>query len=152
MTESWVLGPTNVFLSYARKNRNLAHALSQELKRLGFDVWDDQSIEPGAQSSVVIKKALAQCDSMIALLDEHSFSSSYVREELQHAFFDKRYENRLLTVFIGGGSDATFSRLPWILTKLSILRVPEVKSPESLAKKITKKFLAQLNTEGRDVT
>ena len=152
MTENGIFGPTMVFLTYARKNRNLAYALSQELKRSGVNVWDDQSIELGTEWSVEIKKALERCDSMIALLDEHSFSSSYVREELQHAFFDERYKNRLLPVLIGGGSDSTFSRLPWILTKFSVLRVPEVKSPESLAKKITKKFLAQLKTEGRNVT
>jgi hypothetical protein len=137
-----------VFLSYAKTDQELAHALSDELKRYGLSVWDDQSIPPGADWSREIKKALQHCDSMIALLNEHSFSSSYVREELQHAFFDERYRNRLLPVLLGKTSDADFSRLPWILTKLAFLRVSEKERPQEVAKKITKRFLAQIKGGG----
>jgi hypothetical protein len=141
-----------VFLSYARTDRKLAYALSRELKKVGFDVWDDQDIEAGTDWAEGVKAALQRCDSMIALLNQNSFSSSYVREELQHAFFDERYKNRLLPVLIGGGSDSAFSRLPWVLTKLNVLRVPVIRSAESLAKKITKRFAAAIETEGRHST
>jgi len=136
-----------VFLSYARTDRHLAHALSRELKQHGLKVWDDQNISPGADWSAEITIALEECDSMIALLNEHSFSSSYVRKELQHAFFDERYKNRLLPVLIGGASDSEFSRLPWVLTKLTCLRITKEISPETMARRISKKFLAQINAE-----
>jgi len=141
-----------VFLAYARTDKGLAHALSNELKRAGYEVWDNQDIEPGSDWAEGVEKALQRCDSMIAILTEHSFSSSYVREELQHAFFDERYKNRLLPVLIGGDSDSTFSRLPWVLTKFHVLRVPAVKSPESLAKKITKTFTSVITPNWGNAT
>ena len=95
-----------VFLSYTRKDSALANALARELQRQGLKVWDEQNISPGADLSEEIKKALNDSDSMIALLNQHSFSSSYVRNELQHAFFDDRYKNRLLPVLISSTSDA----------------------------------------------
>jgi hypothetical protein len=144
--------PTKVFLSYARTDRNLAYAISRELKKAGFDVWDDKSIEAGIDWAEGIKNALHRCNSMIALLNEHSFSSSYVREELEHAFFDERYKYRLLPVLIGGESDSVFSRLPWVLMKLQVLRIPTVKSPEIVAKKITQEFVATIKAKGRHAT
>ena len=47
-----------VFLSYARNDNSLANALSKELQRRGFKVWDDQSIMPGIDWNVEITKAL----------------------------------------------------------------------------------------------
>ena len=143
---------TQVFLSYTKRDRDLAHALSRELNRAGYLVWGDMNIEQGTVHLNSVKKALQHCDSMIALLNEHSFSSSYVREELQHAFFDERYKNRLLPVLIGIDSDSSSSRLPWILTKLSTMSVASVKSPDSLAKMITKKFVTMVKSERKDAT
>ena len=40
MKESVTSG--QVFLSYARTDKHLAHALSRELKQNGLRVWDDQ--------------------------------------------------------------------------------------------------------------
>lgn len=141
-----------VFLSYTKSNRKLADVLINELKKSGIKVWNDQNIKPGNEVSGGIKKALESCNSMIALLDEHSFSSSYVRKELQFAFFDERYKNRLLPVFIGDKSDISFSRLPWILNELRALRIPDGQSFEIAAKMISKEFFLQLKIEGRDFT
>ena len=99
-----------VFLSHVRKHKAIANALAKELQRQGFKVWSDQSILPGANWSEEITIALNESDSMIAILDQHSFSSSYVRNELQHAFFDDRYKNRLLPVLISPTSDTDFVR------------------------------------------
>ena len=140
-----------VFLSYAKTDRHLAHALSRELKQHGLKVWDAQNLSPGANWSAEITVALKECDSMIALLNEHSFSSSYVRNELQHAFFDERYKNRLLPVLIGGTPDSEFSRLPWVLTKLTCLRIGKEISLKEMARKISKKFLPQISAERGNV-
>ncbi|MGO9378706.1 MAG: toll/interleukin-1 receptor domain-containing protein [Dissulfurispiraceae bacterium] len=135
-----------VFLSYTRKDSALANALARELQRQGLKVWDEQNISPGADLSEEIKKALNDSDSMIALLNQHSFSSSYVRNELQHAFFDDRYKNRLLPVLISSTSDADFVNLPWVLTKITFLKITEQRSAEDMAKTIAKKFIALLES------
>ena len=136
-----------VFLSHVRKDKAIANALAKELQRQGFKVWSDQSISPGADWSEEITKALNVSDSMIAILNQHSFSSSYVRNELQHAFFDDRYKNRLLPVLISPTSDTDFVRLPWVLTKMTFLKITEKQSTESIAKTIVKKFIALLKKQ-----
>ena len=137
-----------VFLSYARNDNSLANALSKELQRRGFKVWDDQSIMPGIDWNVEITKALNESDSMIALLTQHSYSSSYVRFELEHVFFDDRYKNRLLPVLIGSSSDEDFVRLPWVLTKLKFLKLSEKISMAEMVTRITKEFIGLLNSRG----
>jgi hypothetical protein len=143
---------SQVFISYTKRDKDLAHALSRELHKAGYLVWNDIESEGSNQYAKNVKKALQYCDSMIALLNEHSYSSSYIREELQHAFFDERYKNRLLPVLIGIDPDSSSSRLPWILMELSTISVASVKSPELLAKKITKKFVTMVKSERSNAT
>ena len=133
-----------VFLSHARKDKAIANSLAKELQRQGFKVWYDKNISQSSNWSEEINKALDDSDSMIAILNQHSFSSSYVRNELQHAFFDDRYKNRLLPVLISSTSDTDFARLPWVLTKMTFLKISEQQSTENIAKAIVKRFIALL--------
>lgn len=77
---------------------------------------------------------------MIAILDQHSFSSSLVRKELDYAFFNKRYKNRLLPVFVGN-KDGDFSRLPWILNRLNVLHIKKTAKLQNQASQIVDAFL-----------
>lgn len=132
-----------IFLSHEKNDedlKKLARALASELQRREFDVWSDKRILPGDDWSSKIKKALNESDAMIALLNQHSFSSSYVRNELEHAFFDGRYKNRLLPVLIGSTSEEDFSKLPWVLTKMKLLQIKEKQPIENLARKIADSF------------
>jgi hypothetical protein len=139
--------PHQVYLSYARNDDSLASVLSEELRRQGFKVWFEPGTSPGDEGSDQILKALNQSDAMIALLNQHSYSSSYVRNELKHAFFDDRYKDRLLPVLIGSSSDEGFVRLPWVLTKLTYLKLSENLTLGEMAKTISDEFIALL--EGR---
>ena len=135
-----------VFLSYVRKDNAVAEALVKELQQLSIKVWySKKDISAGESSSETIEKALKGSDSMIAILNEYSFSSSYVRNELQHAFFDDRYKDRLLPVLLGAATSTDFVRLPWVLTKMPYLKITKQKSTESIAKAIVSKFIALLN-------
>ena len=143
--------PKQVFLTHEKNDRELkklVNALSKELQLRGFKVWTDDSISPGSEWSHEIKKALNESDAMIALLNRHSFSSSYVREELEHAFFDERYKNRLLPVLIGSLSEEDFSRLPWVLNKMPSLKIKKQKPTKKLAKEIADRFHDLLKDQG----
>ncbi|GAF86415.1 unnamed protein product [marine sediment metagenome] len=139
-----------VFLSHARNDNDLANALAKELRSRGFKVWDDQSIGSGLDWSDQIKRALQDSDSMIALLNQHSYSSSYVRNELEYALFEDEYKNRLLPVFVGSTSDTEFVRLPWVLTKLEYLKLSERGSLDAKAIKIADRFSALLRSKRSD--
>lgn len=137
-----------VFLSYTQKDKELAKAILSVLYKKNVYVWNDQSIGPGKRLSSQIENALNECNSMIAILNEHSFSSSYVRVELQHALFDERYKNRLFPVFIGKSLDSRPSNLPWVLSILKYYQVNKIISPRKVAEQIVDKFLSSINHEG----
>jgi nucleotide-binding universal stress UspA family protein len=136
-----------VFLSYARKEQELADAIAEILSKRGVKVWNEQEVSEGADWAKEISKALEQSDSMIALLTPNSFSSSWVRKELEHAFFDDRYKQRLLPVLIGEKPE-DFVRLPWILGRLQALRLKEGEPGGGQAKQVAEAFLDLLRSSG----
>ena len=135
-----------VFLSHIRKDKAIANPLAKELRIQGFKVWTEQHLSPSEDWSEEREKALKESNSMIALLNPHSFSSSWVRSDLEHAFFNERYKNRLLPVLIGGSSELDFIRLPWFVTKLKYLHFQKDEPSEMIAKKVLNTFLEILKT------
>lgn len=130
-----------VFISYAQRDQELAEAVSEELKGRGFRVWNkSQEISSGSPWSDAIGSALQESDSMIALLNARSFSSEYVRKELDFALFDERYKKRLLPVLVGDSTMDDFVQLPWILTKIEFLKLREAVPRNRAAKKIVDAF------------
>lgn len=144
------LSITQIFISHARNDYALANALTKELRSRGFNVWDDKNIKKTKNCSYQIEKALKNSDAMIALLNQHSYSSSYVRDELEYALFSEDYKNRLLPVFIESSKETNFIRLPWILTNLEYLKISETKSLDSMANIIANKFIAFLRNKESD--
>lgn len=144
------LSITQIFISHARNDYALANALRKELRSRGFNVWDDKNIKKTKNWSYQIEKALKSSNAMIALLNQHSFSSSYVRDELEYALFSEDYKNRLLPVFIESSKESNFIRLPWVLTNLEYLKISETKSLDSMANIIADKFIAFLRNKESD--
>ena len=134
-----------VFLSYTNKQRPLADAVADKLRDHQLEVWDAYSTPVGSRADDAIHDALKASDSMIAILDPHAFSSSRVREELDYALFDERYKDRLLPVFVGAKKE-DFTRLPWILNRLELLRFRESKNINRQATKIADTFLRLLRS------
>jgi len=143
--------PEQIYISYIKSDKDLkklVDVLTQELRRRGYEIWSGERISPGEKWADEIEKALKDSDAMIALLNQHSFSSSYVRNELEHAFFNEQYKNRFLPVFISSSSDEDFSRLPWVLTKITFLKIEERRSVQNKAKIIADKFETLLGRGG----
>jgi broad specificity phosphatase PhoE len=129
-----------VYVSHTSRDQDLADAIAEILSKRGIKVWDEQEIDKAADWAKEVTKALNQSDSMIALLTPHSSSSSWVRNELEHAFFDDRYKHRLLAVLIGKKRE-DFVGLPWILSRLQLLRLKQGEPTRARAKRIAEAFL-----------
>lgn len=117
--------PKRVFISHARNDRRIADSLASELKRRGFSVWEEKEVSPGQKLAAYVESALKASDLMVVLLTEYSYSSSYVRKELEHALLSERFKNRLLPVFIASSRETEFSRIPWVLESLKHLKFDE---------------------------
>ncbi len=137
----------NVFISYARNDNLIAEAVTKILVEKGIKILNDESILSGADWRKEIQNALEKSDFIISLLSSKSFSSNFVRNELDHALFNDRYKNKFLPVLIGDGSQNEFNRLPWLLKKLNHLYVSNTKPPKSIADEISTAFLQMAESQ-----
>ena len=130
-----------VFISHTSSDKNIAVAVAKELQKHDIDVWSDEnSLSLGQDWAAATKRAMESSDAIIAILSKHSYSSSWVRSELEQALFNDKYKGKFLPVLIGKEKEE-LSRLPWVLLKLHHLRLSPDRSPSVLSKKIVREFL-----------
>lgn len=74
-----------VFLSYAREDRECAEILARALTNHGWSVWWDRLIDVGGRFSAVIERELSQAKCVIVLWSRHSVQSDWVQSEASDA-------------------------------------------------------------------
>lgn len=72
---------SDIFISYARKDREAAQALAKVLEQRGWSVWWDRNIPPGKSFDLVIEEALDEASCVIVLWSESSVTSDWVKTE-----------------------------------------------------------------------
>ncbi|MET0216095.1 MAG: toll/interleukin-1 receptor domain-containing protein [Vicinamibacterales bacterium] len=75
----------DVFLSYAREDRERARVLARALESHGWSVWWDRKLVAGEAFDETIERQLATANSVVVLWSEHSISSEWVRNEASAA-------------------------------------------------------------------
>jgi TolB-like protein/Tfp pilus assembly protein PilF len=75
----------NIFISYAREDRERVARLAAALEGAGFTMWWDPLIEPGAEYVADTEKQLAVADAVIVVWSKHSIGSHWVRDEAGYA-------------------------------------------------------------------
>jgi hypothetical protein len=71
----------DVFLSYAREDRERASVLAHALESDGWSVWWDRKLVAGEAFDDTIERQLATADSVVVLWSEHSIRSEWVKNE-----------------------------------------------------------------------
>ena len=72
---------TDVFISYAREDRDRAHKLADALAAFGWSVWWDRKIITGEAFDQAIERELETAKSIVVLWSEHSIASEWVKSE-----------------------------------------------------------------------
>lgn len=75
----------DLFMSYAREDRECAQLLAEALSRRGWNVWWDRQIQVGRSFSEVIERELEQARCVIVLWSQHSLASEWVQNEAAEA-------------------------------------------------------------------
>ena len=75
----------DVFLSYARADRDLAETVVAALRGAGHDVWFDRDIDPGQPWSAELDAAIRAARCVVVLWSKHSIDSQWVRKEAAFA-------------------------------------------------------------------
>lgn len=129
-----------VFISHTTRDKEIARAISIDLKKNNIYTFFDEKSTPGSKIHRQTDSLLRSADVIIAILSKHSFSSEWVRKELDEALFNEKFKNKFFPVLLSKSAE-DLSRLPWVLQKINHLRLSPDESPDILARKITKEFL-----------
>jgi len=129
-----------VFISYTSRDGEIARALAKSLKEKSVHTSAHDDMAPGSQISREISSSISSSDAIVAILSKHSFSSEWVRKELDEALFNEKFKDKFFPVLISSDTE-DLSRLPWVLQKIHHLRLSPDESPEVLGKKIAREFL-----------
>jgi hypothetical protein len=72
---------TDIFLSYARQDRPIAHIIADALAGEGFSVWWDAALHSGETFDEVIEQRLRAASAVVVLWSTRSVASRWVRAE-----------------------------------------------------------------------
>ena len=75
---------TDVFISYARADRNRVRPIALALAAEGFSVWWDPEIKPGAEWNAAIRRALENAACVMTCWSKKSSKSQWVLAETTH--------------------------------------------------------------------
>ena len=75
----------NVFVSYARRDREQVLGLVSALEHEGLSVWWDPNLVPGKRFRDIIARELAAADSVVVVWTAASIQSDYVQDEAEEA-------------------------------------------------------------------
>ena len=78
--------PKKIFVSYSRKNRDVAEKLVKAMREAGLEVWFDKQIESGQDWDEVLEQRIIEADNLVVILSKTSVQSDYVKNEI---FFAK---------------------------------------------------------------
>ena len=87
-----------IFLSYAHKDKELAHSVIKYLQEHNNYVWFDEGIHSGTQWEDVIIGKIKNCWMMVFLVTKNSLASDWCRQELT---FAKDIGKKFINVVIG---------------------------------------------------
>ncbi len=76
---------SDIFVSYARPDRERARLVAAALERRGWSVWWDHEIPPGRNFDDVIEEALGEARCVVVLWSQASTASDWVRNEASEA-------------------------------------------------------------------
>jgi len=74
---------SDIFLSYAREDRQQAKVVADAIERAGWSVWWDRRIAPGKSFDQVIENEITLAKCIVVLWSNSSITSSWVRAEAE---------------------------------------------------------------------
>jgi|tagenome__1003787_1003787.scaffolds.fasta_scaffold20752760_2 hypothetical protein len=109
----------DVFLSYARADRDYVRRLARRLAAAGLSPWYDKGLTPGGRWSVEIERNIAKCAAFVVVVSPSATASAWVERELNLA---ERLGKPILPLQLG-------STDWWRLADLQVVRVDRNEMP-----------------------
>lgn len=137
---------SDIFISYAREDRNKAEQLARLFAQQGWAVWWDKIIPPGKKYADLIAEALPKAKAVIVLWSHASITSDWVKDEAQEGaargilvpalveevvppFGFRQLQTADLSKWEGSPSDAELSGL--LKSVAALLNDPQITPPSN---------------------
>lgn len=115
-----------VFISHGTTDSDLARRVAASLREAGFNAWlDEEQVFLGDNWAAQVGQALEASEAMVVLLTPASVKSEQISRDVAYALGSLNYEFRLVPVLVGKPDTLPEEEIPWILRRLSPVRVPE---------------------------
>lgn len=129
---------SDIFVSYARQDRERVRGLASQLEEQGWTIWWDRQIFAGADFDVVIQREVEAARCVLVVWSAHSIGSRWVKaeageglrlEKLIPILIDASYpplafRNIQTVSFVEGGLDAGSPAFPELFASLTHLLGP----------------------------
>lgn len=108
----------DVFISYSRKDMEIADKICQAFSRAGISYFiDRQGIGGGMEFPAVLAKAIKESKVFLYLASKNSYNSKFTQSEIVYAF-NKKQKQDILPYIIDGSAlpdelEFTFSAINW---------------------------------------
>jgi TIR domain len=94
-----------LFISYSRRDADIAYNLVSQLRMYGYDVWvDDERIKLGEDWTRSIQKAIEEADYILVLLSPNALQSEWIHSEIRGALDLKK---SIIPVLIEGNEETS---------------------------------------------
>lgn len=91
--------PQHLFISYSRRDKIYAQALTEHFQHNGFDVWIDSRIEYGDAWFKDIEDAIKTCAAFVLVMTPDAYDSEWVQKEILLA---KRHRKPIFPLLLKG--------------------------------------------------
>lgn len=141
-----------VFISHALKDKDIAFSFSRILHNHKISTSYDQAYslnEPALNAFRIVdnlRSSLDSSDAIVAILSKNSFSSMWVRQEIDEALFNEKFKDKFFPVLLSNDS-RDLSKLPWVLQKINHLILSPDEPANIIGEKIAKEFLKFIRQE-----
>jgi len=113
-----------VFISYDHTDRTLARKIAEALKEAGLEVWyQEDEIYPGDNWAAKMAQGLEAANAMVVVWTRNAFQSDPVRWSINYALGDRKFAQRLITVFADDPDTLPEAEVPWILRRLKTINL-----------------------------
>ena len=81
---------SDIFISYARSNADVAHDVAEALRALGYSVWRDDELPAHRAYADVIEERLTASEAVVVVWSADAAKSEWVRSEADRARMDRK--------------------------------------------------------------
>ena len=128
-----------VFISYANSDRKLADSLADKLSQYGLDSWQaEKNIKPGDNWAEKYGQALEEADALVVILSKYSADDSSISKDLKYAISNRKFKDRLVTIYRDNPEIINRTDLPWSIKKARHVEIDNYPSRDQAFDKVAR--------------